>query len=56
VPYKWPGDLLAGLQAAGKQVEYFEYAGQPHSFTGASNQLYLQRIAEFFSRNLRPSP
>lgn len=53
VPRNWPGDLLAGLQAAGKQVEYFEYDGQPHSFTGASNQLYLQRIADFFAQHLR---
>ncbi|HJZ49894.1 MAG TPA: alpha/beta fold hydrolase [Roseiflexaceae bacterium] len=53
VPYKWPGDLLAGLRAAGKQVEYFEYAGQPHSFQGAANQLYLQRIAEFFAEHLQ---
>jgi uncharacterized protein len=53
VPYKWPGDLLAGLQAAGKSVEYFEYAGQPHSFQGAANQLYLRRIAEFFADHLQ---
>jgi len=55
VPYKWPGDLLAGLQAASKPVEYFEYAGQPHSFTGEANQLYLRRIAEFFGQHLRPA-
>ncbi len=53
VPHKWPGDLFDGLKAAGKQVEYFEYPGQPHSFTGAANQLYLQRIADFFSRYLQ---
>jgi len=53
VPRKWPGDLFDGLKAAGKQVEYFEYPGQPHSFTGAPNQLYLQRIAEFFSQHLQ---
>lgn len=52
VPYKWPGDLLDGLRAAGKPVEYFEYPGQPHSFTGAVNQLYLRRIAEFFGAQL----
>ena len=52
VPYKWPGDLLDGLKAASKQVEYFEYEGQPHSFQGAGNQLYLQRIAEFFEQYL----
>ena len=52
VPQKWPGDLLKGLQATGKQVEYFEYQGQPHSFQGAANQLYLRRIAEFFGQYL----
>jgi dipeptidyl aminopeptidase/acylaminoacyl peptidase len=56
VPYKWPGDLLDGLKAAGKSVEYFEYAGQPHSFQGAANQLYLRRIAEFFGQHLRAAP
>jgi dipeptidyl aminopeptidase/acylaminoacyl peptidase len=55
VPRKWPGDLLAGLQAAGKQVEYFEYPGQPHSFQGAGNRLYLERMAAFFTRHLRGS-
>lgn len=50
VPRKWPGDLLAGLQAAGKQVEYVEYPGQPHSFTGAPNQDYLRRMADFFAK------
>jgi dienelactone hydrolase len=53
VPYKWPGDLFDGLKAAGKQVEYFEYQGQPHSLTGEANQLYLQRIADFFSQHLQ---
>lgn len=52
VPYKWPGDLLAGLQAAGKPVEYFEYPGQPHSFQGTANQQYLQRMADFFAQQL----
>ena len=53
VPYKWPGDLLKGLQDADKQVEYFEYAGQPHSFQSAANQLLLRRVAEFFGQYLR---
>ena len=52
VPYKWPGDLLDGLRAAGKPVDYFEYAGQPHSFQGAGNQLYLRRTADFFAQYL----
>lgn len=48
VPRKWPEDLYNGLKAAGKQVEWFEYAGQPHSFQGQGNQVYLQRMVEFF--------
>ncbi len=55
VPYKWPGDLLEGLRAAGKPVEYYEYPGQPHSFVGEGNQLYLVRMAEFFAQHLRPN-
>ncbi len=50
VPYKWPGDLLAGLQSAGKPVEYIEYPGQPHSFRGERNQAYLIRISEFYAQ------
>lgn len=54
VPYKWPGDLLAGLQAAGKPVEYFEYVGEPHSFTPAGNAVYLERMVAFFGQELQP--
>lgn len=52
VPRKWPEDLRAGLAAAGKQVVMYEYPGQPHSFRGASNNLYLQRTADFFRAQL----
>lgn len=52
VPRKWPVDLYEGLQAAGQPVEYFEYPGQPHSFTGESNQVYLQRMVEFFRQHI----
>jgi uncharacterized protein len=54
VPAKWPGDLRDALAAAGKAVEYFEYPGQPHSFVGSGNQLYLERMAAFFSEHVRP--
>jgi uncharacterized protein len=52
VPYKWPDDLRDGLVAARKDVVMFTYEGQPHSFQGAANQLYLRRSAEFFGRRL----
>lgn len=54
VPRKWPADLYDGLVAAGQQVEFFEYPGQPHSFQGAGNQQYLQRMVEFFRQQLAP--
>ncbi len=53
VPRKWPEDLYNALKAAGKQVEWFEYPGQPHSFTGQANQRYLQRMVEFFGQHIR---
>jgi uncharacterized protein len=52
VPRAWPADLYEGLREAGKPAEFFEYPGQPHSFYGADNELYLQRTAEFFEANL----
>lgn len=55
VPFNWPGDLLAGLEAAEREVTYFEYPGQPHSFQGEPNQLYLQRMNEFFAIQLAVS-
>lgn len=54
VPLKWPDDLRSGLEAAGKQVRMEVYEGQPHSFTGASNGLYLERTVEFYGQHLRP--
>jgi uncharacterized protein len=52
VPRKWPGDLYDALVAASKNVEFFEYPGQPHSFQGASNALYLERMVEFFRQQI----
>ena len=56
VPLKWPDDLRAGLEAAGKEVTMELYEGQPHSFRGAPNQLYLERTAAFFTRHLEQNP
>ena len=52
VPRKWPADLYDGLTAAEQQVEFFEYPGQPHSFQGQGNALYLQRMVEFFRQHI----
>jgi uncharacterized protein len=53
VPRKWPEDVYTGLQAAGKDVAWFEYAGEPHSFTAAGNSVYLPRMVEFFDQHIR---
>lgn len=52
VPREWPADLYEGLREAGKTAEFYEYPGQPHSFYGAENELYLRRTAAFFEANL----
>lgn len=54
VPRPWPQDLRTALASANKPVEWFEYAQQPHSFQGAGNALYLERMVEFFNRALNP--
>ena len=56
VPLKWPDDLRAGLEAAGKEVTMYLYEGQPHSFQGEANQVYLQRTADLFGRHLIQTP
>jgi dipeptidyl aminopeptidase/acylaminoacyl peptidase len=53
VPHKWPDDLRAGLESAGKQVEMVVYEGQPHSFRGAANQEYIQRTTDFLRQHLQ---
>jgi len=52
VPLAWSEDLCARLQALGKPVECFTYPGQPHTFVGEGNQLFMQRVRDFFGRTL----
>jgi dipeptidyl aminopeptidase/acylaminoacyl peptidase len=53
VPPAWSADLCARLQALRKSVECFTYAGQPHTFRGAGDQLFMQRMIAFFDAHLR---
>jgi len=41
------------LAALGKDVEYFNYPGQPHSFVGNGFNLFMQRTTAFFDRYLK---
>jgi dipeptidyl aminopeptidase/acylaminoacyl peptidase len=53
VPPEWSSDLCQRLQALGKTVECFTYAGLPHTFRGEGDLLFMQRTAEFFDRHLK---
>jgi dipeptidyl aminopeptidase/acylaminoacyl peptidase len=50
VPPAWSAELCEQLRRAVKLVECFMYVGQPHSFTGASNQLLIERAIALFGR------
>lgn len=49
-PLAWSLDLCERLQALNKVVECFTYPDQPHTFQGESDQLFIQRVIEFFDR------
>lgn len=53
VPPAWSRDLCQRLHALGKSVECFTYKGEPHTFHGEGDQLFIQRTIEFFKRWLR---
>jgi dipeptidyl aminopeptidase/acylaminoacyl peptidase len=50
VPPAWSAELCEQLRRAVKLVECFTYPGQPHNFTGAGNQLLIERAIALFSR------
>jgi dipeptidyl aminopeptidase/acylaminoacyl peptidase len=53
VPLAWSEDLCQRLQDLQKPVECFTYPGQPHTFVGEGDQLFIQRVREFFDRYLK---
>ena len=53
VPLEWSQDLCTRLTDLGKSVECFTYSGMPHTFNGEGEQLFKQRVIEFFNRELR---
>jgi dipeptidyl aminopeptidase/acylaminoacyl peptidase len=50
VPLAWSEELCQQLQALKKEVECFIYPGQPHTFQGEGDQLFIQRVVDFFNR------
>jgi dipeptidyl aminopeptidase/acylaminoacyl peptidase len=52
VPLEWSLDLCDQLQELHKSVECFTYPGQPHTFLGEGDQLFVQRVESFFGQFL----
>lgn len=53
VPLQWSEDLCTRLTDLGISVECFTYSKMPHTFYGDGDQLFKQRVVEFFNRELR---
>jgi len=53
VPLAWSLDLCQRLQRLGKSVECFTYPDQSHTFHGAGDELFIQRMVEFYNRVLK---
>jgi dipeptidyl aminopeptidase/acylaminoacyl peptidase len=51
-PLEWSETMREALQSAGKEVEYYAYPGQGHTFEGEPWQLFMGRVADFFDRHL----
>lgn len=52
-PKEWAEAIRDGLRSAGKNVEFFEYPGQGHAFSGTSWNLFNQRVVKFFDLYLK---
>ena len=53
VPLEWSQDMCNRLTDLGKAVECFTYPKMPHTFFGEGEQLFNQRVVDFFNRELR---
>jgi len=53
VPVAWSEDLAARMEELGKPVELFLYQNTPHTFNGASDALFMERMVAFFDQHLK---
>lgn len=53
VPPVWSAETCRRLVDLGVDVECFTYPGQPHTFYGDSDVLFIQRTVDFFNRYLK---
>jgi dipeptidyl aminopeptidase/acylaminoacyl peptidase len=54
-PPGWAEAIRDALRSAGKDVEYFSYAGQGHAFQDDGWDLFSQQVLDFFERTLSVS-
>ncbi|MDX1616381.1 MAG: alpha/beta fold hydrolase [Candidatus Promineifilaceae bacterium] len=50
VPPEWSADLCQRLQALEHPAECLTYDGLPHTFYGAGERLFMERVVDFFRR------
>jgi len=51
-PPEWSYQIHQTLQRAGKEVEYYAYPGQGHTFEGEHWRLFMERVTSFFDHHL----
>ncbi len=51
VPPEWSEDLCRRLQGLQHPVECYMYSGMPHTFYGASEELFMERVVAFYDRH-----
>ncbi len=56
VPLAWSLDLCERFLALGKTVDCHTYPGQPHTFQGDGDQLFIRRTIAFFDTLLKRVP
>ena len=53
VPPEWSTDLCERMMTIEKDVECFDYPGQPHIFHGSGFDLFMERVLDFFEKHLK---
>ena len=51
VPIAWSQDLCERLRALNKPVECYTYYATPHTFRGQADELFIERVTQFFNEN-----
>lgn len=55
-PPEWSASIGQALREAGKEVEFFIYPGQGHALRDRDWEVFMQRVADFFGRQLTNVP